>query len=100
MIIDVYLHKAAVLKTEEDLYREKGVPSSCNLFYKESMLDFKDTIDWKQRRYEVAKDMMAALGSNIKTPFSYQDGGLLAKCATEFADELISQLKEQQHERR
>ncbi len=80
-IIDVYLHKAAVLKTEEDLYREKGVPSSCNLFYKESMLDFTDTIDWEQRRYEIAKDIIAN-NANYSAAFVIQ-----------IADELINKLK-------
>lgn len=81
MIIDVYLHKAAVLKTEEDLYREKGVSSSCNLFYKESMLDFTDTIDWEQRRFEIAKEILA---NNV----NYSAAFVVQK-----ADELINELK-------
>lgn len=62
--------------------------------FSEFEVEFDKGIDWEQRRYEIAKDMLAALGSNINSPFSYRDEDMLASCAIGFADELIKQLKE------
>lgn len=55
-------------------------------------------IDWEQRRYEIAKDMMAAFLSN---PCENIHGGGAERAATDalkFADALINALKTKQDE--
>ena len=50
----------------------------------------QETIDWEQRKYEIAKDALAALLSNRKI------GGVYAsysKVAVDYADALIEELK-------
>lgn len=58
-----------------------------NMVYRECELDFS-AIDWEQRRYELAKDIIKAVVA---------DGGnsdALAKYAVNCADALIKRLKE------
>lgn len=60
-----------------------------NMVYRECELDFS-AIDWEQRRYELAKDI-------IKTVIADDRGGnsdAIAKYAVNCADALIKRLKE------
>lgn len=64
-----------------------------NMVFKECELDFS-AIDWEQRRYELAKDI-------IKAVIAEDRGGnsdALAKYAVNCADALIKRLKEVNHE--
>lgn len=56
-------------------------------------LEFEKDIDWEQRRYEVAKDMMAAFLSNSCSNVYMGNPDEQAKCAVMFADALITELK-------
>lgn len=56
-------------------------------------LEFSKEIDWEQRRYEIAKDMMAAFLSNSSSNVYMGNPDEQAKCAIMFADALISELK-------
>lgn len=53
----------------------------------------KKDIDWEQRRYEVAKDMIAAFLSNSCSNVYMGNPDEQAKCAVMFADALITELK-------
>ena len=55
------------------------------VFYVESDLDFEDTIDWEQRRYEIARDVLSARVIN--------NGFYDTKTAVAYADMLIEELK-------
>lgn len=64
-----------------------------NMVYRECELDFS-AIDWEQRRYELAKDI-------IKAVVADDCGGnsnALAKYAVNCADALIKRLKEENNE--
>ena len=64
-----------------------------NMVYRECELDFS-AIDWEQRRYELAKDI-------IKAVVADDCGGnsdAIAKYAVNCADALIKRLKEVNHE--
>ena len=50
-------------------------------------------IDWEQRRYEIAKEMIAAFLSNSCSNVYVGNPGEQAKCAVMFADALIFELK-------
>ena len=66
-----------------------------NMVYRECELDFfSETIDWEQRRYELAKDI-------IKAVVADDCGGnsdAIAKYAVNCADALIKRLKEVNYE--
>lgn len=87
--------KARVKATGEiveikDLY-DDGTALVNDKYFKVSELDFfSETIDWEQRRYELAKDI-------IKTVIADDRGGnsdTIAKYAVNCADALIKRLKE------
>lgn len=87
--------KARVKATGEiveikDLY-DDGTALVNDKYFKVSELDFfSETIDWEQRRYELAKDI-------IKAVVADDCGGnsdALAKYAVNCADALIKRLKE------
>lgn len=64
-----------------------------NMVYRECELDFS-AIDWEQRRYELAKDI-------IKAVIADDRGGnsdAIAKYAVNCADALIKRLKEENNE--
>ena len=62
-------------------------------------LEFKKDIDWEQRRYEIAKDMMAAFLSNSCSNVYMGNPNEQAKEAVMYADALIAELKnENEHE--
>ena len=52
------------------------------------------TTDWEQRRYEVARDCLAAMSSNV-VDFNADS---MASLSITLADSLISKLKEGRHE--
>lgn len=56
-------------------------------------LEFEKGIDWEQRRYEIAKDMMAAFLSNSCSNVYLGNPDEQAKYAVTFADALIAELK-------
>ena len=80
-----------------------GYRSECgNFLYGTEEIEFladappKPAIDWEQRRYEIAKDVMSALVAyivpNSKGAFSYK---FEAQVAIQCADELIKQLRKE-----
>lgn len=65
-------------------------------------LEFEKGIDWEQRRYEIAKDMMAVIylddgqaerADDSDLGFEYKSDRHCAKEAVDFADALIEELK-------
>lgn len=52
----------------------------------------QETIDWEQRRYEIAKDALAALLSNPTIRREYIP---YSKVAVDYADALIEELKKE-----
>lgn len=56
-------------------------------------LEFEKDVDWEHRRYEIAKDMMAALLSNYSDNIHSDNPDEQAKYAVVFADALIEELK-------
>lgn len=91
--------KARVKSTGEiveikNLY-DDGTALVNDKYFKVSELDFfSETIDWEQRRYELAKDI-------IKAVVADDCGGnsdAIAKYAVNCADALIKRLKEVNHE--
>lgn len=78
----------------KDLY-DDGTALVNDKYFKVSELDFfSETIDWEQRRYELAKDI-------IKAVIADDRGGnsdAIAKYAVNCADALIKRLKEVNNE--
>lgn len=56
-------------------------------------LEFEKDIDWEQRRYEIAKEMIAAFLSNSCSNVYVGNPDEQAKCAVMYADALIAELK-------
>ena len=66
--------------------------------YVQSELEFikeepQKDIDWEQRRYEIAKDMMAVLERHNNETTGFKNPILQAQYAIECADALIAELK-------
>lgn len=62
-----------------------------NMVYRECELDFfSETIDWEQRRYELAKDIIKAVIAEDRGG----DSDAIVKYAVNCADTLIKRLKE------
>jgi hypothetical protein len=77
----------------KDLY-DDGTALVNDKYFKVSELDFfSETIDWEQRRYEIAKECVAVLMRNIDT--TLEDA---AKVSVKQADFLIKRLKENNDE--
>lgn len=79
----------------EDLY-DDGTALVNGRYFKVSELDFFDnfeTIDWEQRRYEIAKSMMAAFLSNSCANVYMNTYENQAQEAVKYADMLIDELK-------
>ena len=55
----------------------------------------KQDIDWEQRRYEIAKDILQSLVADIVVENVVDDKEMFAKYAINIADTLINELKEQ-----
>lgn len=56
-----------------------------------------DGIDWEQRRYEIAKEITAALAANPYEQMVRADGKQLSKWGVEIADALIEELKKKEY---
>ena len=52
-----------------------------------------ENIDWEQRRYEIAKDVLAA--RIARSDIGFPTPNVIAKRAIEYADALIEKLKEE-----
>lgn len=77
----------------KDLY-DDGTALVNDEYFKVSELDFfSKTIDWEQRRYEIAKECVAVLMRNID--ITLEDA---AKVSIKQADVLIKRLKEDNDE--
>ena len=66
---------------------EQAFLESATRYFRESQ---SKEIDWEQRRYEIAKDALAALLSNRKIGEVYAS---YSKVAVDYADVLIEKLK-------
>lgn len=55
----------------------------------------KKEIDWEQRRYEIAKDILQSLVADIVVENVVDDKEMFAKYAINIADTLINELKKQ-----
>ena len=64
-----------------------------NMVYRECELDFS-AIDWEQRRYELAKDIIKAVIAEDRG----SDSDAIVKYAVNCADALIKRLKEENNE--
>lgn len=67
-------------------------------FYLQSELEFipeklQKDIDWEERRYEIAKDMMAAFERHNNNVSGFRNATEQAQFALECADALIAELK-------
>ena len=91
--------------TYTDYYDSKGVFHHTNLnrynCFEEILETPQNGIDWEQRRYEIAKDMLKVIyldeGNASRVPqtieFEYQDMNSCAYEAIRWADVLIEELK-------
>lgn len=78
----------------KDLY-DDGTALVNDKYLKISELDFfSETIDWEQRRYELAKDIIKAVIADDRGGYS----DAIAKYAVNCADTLIKRLKEVNNE--
>lgn len=55
--------------------------------------EFVHSIDWEQRRYEIAKAAMQGILTTEREEYHYNSKSSLVKDSIEYADELINQLK-------
>lgn len=62
-------------------------------FYSEKEIEFVNYIDWEQRRYEIAKDVLAAFMSNSNSNVFGGSEKSQAEYAVGYADALIDELK-------
>lgn len=90
------------------LYKEQGISSSCRTF-KPHELEFvhrlpKEGIDWQQRRYEIAKDVLPCIIETSRqilmsgSKLCEDDKGktvpeICSSVAVDYADALITELK-------
>lgn len=56
-----------------------------------------NSIDWEQRRYEIAKEITAALAANPYEQIVKADGKQLSKWGIEITDALIKELKKKEY---
>lgn len=77
---------------------EDNEPTEAYITLAEPPTNEKNDIDWEQRRYEIAKDMMPAIYRQ-EVAVSYRGESIILKdiadIAIAFADTLIKELKEQ-----
>lgn len=76
----------------EQFYDDKGVPLGMPIIFP-SVIESDFSIDWEKRRYEVAKDLLAAFMSNSCSNVFGGSKESQAKDAVEYADALIAELK-------
>lgn len=80
-------------KVTLDLCDSYGNPMELGFDEVEILQEPTSDIDWEQRRYEIAKDMMAAFQSNYSDNIHSGNPDEQAKWAVVFADALIAELK-------
>lgn len=80
----------------------KCTKSNTGKYDTETCKYFSDKVDWEQRRYEIAKECMAANISIWRDTYNYANSHekysediytYTAKCALEYTDALIKELK-------
>lgn len=77
----------------KDLY-DDGTALVNDKYFKVSELDFfSETIDWEQRKYELAKAAMQGFCSNSHEQVMGTDSNMTAQMSLSFADALIKKLK-------
>ncbi len=84
---------ASYAKVTLDLCDSYGNPMELGFDEVEILQEPTSDIDWEQRRYEIAKDMMAAFLSNYSDNIHSGNPDEQAKWAVVFADALIAELK-------
>ena len=91
-IIDVYIARYGRFGNNplEPIYKEVEWSEEG---YREYALDFNDNIDWEERRFIAAKDILAAILSNSEKCMHQGTNEDLSQYAICMADELIKQLK-------
>lgn len=70
-----------------DLVTESGS------LYRNWQLEFEKEIDWEQRRYEIAKELMRGFATNPHNMLVDAKIGTLAECSVSGADALIAELR-------
>lgn len=81
-----------------DLY-DDGTALVNDKYFKVSELDFfSETIDWEQRRYELAKAAMQGFCSNPHEQVMNASSNMTVEWSLSFADALIKRLKEVNNE--
>lgn len=61
--------------------------------YRSWQLEFENRIDWEQRRYEIAKELMKAFANNAHNQCVDATTEMLAQWSVSGADKLISELQ-------
>lgn len=91
--------KARIKETGEilevtDLYDDGTAYATNGSYYKVSTLDFDSwsAIDWEQRRYEIARDMLASMLADTKVSIVPNES--YVESIIQYADMLIKKLKE------
>ena len=74
---------------------EDDEPTEAYITLAEPQEQPKPKIDWEQRRYEIAKDILQSLVADIVVENVVDDKEMFAKYAINIADTLINELKEQ-----
>lgn len=85
-IVDVFYNAFSGLWTARE---------NTNIKYLENNLEFLEEkdIDWEERRYEIAKAMMAAFERHNNNVSGFKNSTQQAQFALEYADALIAELK-------
>lgn len=79
----------------ERIFDDDGITLGMPKIQNNSILQVEDSIDWEQRRYEIAKDMLPVVSVSVD---SYWDRITQKEAATEvvsYADALIEELKKE-----
>ena len=74
---------------------EDDEPTEAYITLAEPQEQSQPKIDWEQRRYEIAKDILQSLVADIVVENVVDDKEMFAKYAINIADTLINELKEQ-----
>ena len=82
-----------VFKTQFDGYEQHYSDIETNEDYLEKHLDFNDLVDWEQRKYEIAKDVLCAIKFHEDVGLYGGDKEEMSKYAVDLADALIEELK-------
>lgn len=80
-------------KDVEQILDDDGCPLGMPKFPKGRIIELHPDIDWEQRRYEIAKEITAALAANPYEQMVRASGEELSKWGVEIADALIEELE-------